>query len=665
MTKFIFSITLLFLTSNVFSQVEGDLSEARKKREKSNYIEAAKIYAEYLSKNPNNREATNEYADLLFFELKDYKSAEPFVKKVLAYKEDTVTYGYALAKCEYFLGNTEEALIIFKKVQPLVPNKKENDAIITDIKKSIASIEYYNANKSKLASKYLHVVNLGNHVNSSYADYVPVVDTKENFVMFTSRRKNEFNTKVDFEDDMFHEDMYMSKRKGHDFDTAVALPYEYAEVKDVGNSKSHESMVSLSPDGKILFIFKEGTLWKSELNNDKWSVPVKLEKSIISNDYVNHASVTEDGKTIYFTSEKKGGFGKLDIYYSIKKTDGSWTNSENIGNTINTSGNEQSPYISHDKKTLYFSSETLPGFGGYDIFKSTFDGKKWSKPENLGLPFNSVADDIFFAPKDDFSEGFLSTNRNGTIGDFDIYRFYFNNVTDFDKKDLIVIDNSDTSASFGKTNTVSLIQNLAKDPHTENLFYRVNDTLILTNASQVENLIKSGAVKKLDIEQVKQCDTCVYKSTNYYTILNPKIAEDTIPLVVNNNNANTNTTGTLAGEKTFVIYFDFNKVNVSTEAENELKAALTFINANPKHSIILTGHADTKGTETYNKKLSEKRAKAAAAYFKNNKVNKSRITKVDGKGESQPAVACPADPCDESINAKNRRVEIKLLEIEG
>ena len=91
----------------------------------------------------------------------------------------------------------------------------------------------------------------------------------------------------------------------------------------------------------------------------------------------------------------------------------------------------------------------------------------------------------------------------------------------------------------------------------------------------------------------------------------------------------------------------------------------TFINANPKHSIILTGHADTKGTESYNKKLSEKRAKAASAYFKNNKVNKSRITKVDGKGESQPAVACPADPCDESINAKNRRVEIKLLEIEG
>ncbi|MBK6833365.1 MAG: OmpA family protein [Bacteroidetes bacterium] len=665
MTKYIFSLLFLFAITNVFSQVGGDLATARKKRENSNYVEAAKIYAEYLSKNPNTREVTIEYADLLFFELKDYKKAQPYVKKVLSFKEDTVTYTYALAKCEYFLGNTETALTLFKNVQPLVPNKKDNEAIIDDIKRCIATINYYNTNKDKLVSKYLHVINLGDHVNSDYAEYVPVVDTKENFVMFTSRRRNEFNTKVDYEDDMYHEDMYMSKRQGHDFDTAIALPYEYAEVKNVGNSKAHESIVSLSPDGKTLYIFKEGTLWKSELHNGKWSVPSKLEKNIIADDYANHVTVTADGKTIYFTSEKKGGYGKLDIYYSSKKSDGSWASAENIGNTINTDGNEQSPYISHDGKTLYFSSETFIGYGGYDIFKSTFDGKKWSTPENLGLPFNSVADDIFFAPKDDFSEGFLSTNRNGTIGDFDIYRFYFNNVPDFDKKDLIVIDNSDTSANFGKTNVVSLMQNLAKDPHTENMFYRVNDTLILTNASQVENLIKSGAVKKLDIEQVKQCDTCVYKSTNYYTILNPKITEDTIPLVVNNNNTNTNTTGTSAGEKTFVIYFDFNKSNVSGEAENELKAALAFINANPKHSIILTGHADTRGAETYNQKLSEKRAKAAASYFKNNKIKKSRITKVDGKGETQPAVACPAEPCDESINAKNRRVEIKLVEIEG
>lgn len=664
MTKYIFSFTLLFSITNIFSQIGGDLAAARKKRENSNYVEAAKLYADYLNKNPNNREATTEYADLLFFELKDYKNALPFVKKVLSFKEDTVTYGYALAKCEHYLGNTETALTLFKAVQPLVPKEKDNETIINDIKKSISSIEYYNTNKNKPASKYLHVVNLGNHVNSSYAEYVPVVDTKENFIMFTSRRKNEFNNKVDFEDDMFHEDMYMSKRKGHDFDTAVALPYEYAEVKDVGNSKAHESMVSLSPDGKTLFIFKEGTLWKSELHNDKWSVPTKLEKNIVANDYANHVTVTEDGKTIYFTSEKKGGFGKLDIYYSTKKSDGSWTSAENIGSVINTNGNEQSPYISHDGKTLYFSSETLNGYGGYDIFKSTFDGKNWSTPENLGVPFNSIADDIFFAPKNDFSEGFLASNRNGTNGDYDIYRFYFNNIPDFDEKDLIVIDNSDTTADFGKTNIASLMQNLEKDPHTENIFYRINDTLTTSNSAQVENLIKTGIVKKLDIEQIKRCDTCVYKSTNYYTVANPKISIDTLPIVVNNNN--TNNTGTIAGEKTFVIYFDFNKSNVTNEAENELKAALAFINANPNHSIILTGHADTKGSESYNQKLSEKRARAAASYFKNNKIKKSRITKINGKGETQPAVECPSNPCnDENINAKNRRVEIKLIEIEG
>jgi tetratricopeptide (TPR) repeat protein len=114
MTKYIYSLLLLFTITNLFSQVSDDLSTARKKRENSNYVEAAKIYAEYITKNPNNREVTIEYTDLLFFELKDYKKAQPYVKKVLSFKEDTVTYSYALAKCEYFLGNTETALKLLK-----------------------------------------------------------------------------------------------------------------------------------------------------------------------------------------------------------------------------------------------------------------------------------------------------------------------------------------------------------------------------------------------------------------------------------------------------------------------------------------------------------------------------------------------------------------------
>src|SRR6202008_121302 len=127
----------------------------------------------------------------------------------------------------------------------------------------------------------------------------------------------------------------------------------------------------------------------------KWAPPVKIGKEIISKDYVNHISITEDGKTIYLAAEKPGGSGKLDIYRTEMQKDGSWSNVDNLGNAINTAGNEQSPFISRDGKELYYSSDGMDGYGGYDIFKTTYDGKKWSKPENLGIPYNSVGDDIF------------------------------------------------------------------------------------------------------------------------------------------------------------------------------------------------------------------------------------------------------------------------------
>ena len=658
-------LLLLFAVANFITAQTSDesLVSARRKRDKGNYIESAKIYKTYLDKNPTNREATREYAEMLFFELKNYNQAYPYIKKVISYKEDTLMFVYALAKIELYLGHHNQALSRFKSIQHLIPPEKDNDWMIEDIKHSIQSIEFYTKNKNSIISTYLHVVNLGNHVNSQYAEYVPVVDTKEKFIMFTSRRKNEFNPSRDYEDDMYHEDMYMSKRKGHHFDTAIALPYEYQEIKDVQNSKGHESLVSLSPDGSTLFIFKEGTLWKSILHNGKWTIPVKLEKEIIAKDYANHVTVTADGKNLFFTSEKKDGYGNLDIYKAIKKEDGTWTHAENLGNTINTNGNEQSPYISHDGKTLYFSSDAFPGFGGYDIFKSTFDGSKWSIPENIGLPFNSEADDIFFAPKEDFSEGFLSSNRNGTYGDFDIYRFYFTNTSDFNKQELTVVEATDNGSLPEKQNLKELMSTLTQDKHTENIFYRINDSVIVTNSDTVESLVKKGVVKKIDIEQIKKCDTCIYKATNYYTILNPIIKIDTS--IVANTDSAKNTVNTTSvddiGDKTFIIYFNFNEITTTGNAEKELKAALQFMRENQNRYITIIGHTDTRGSETYNQQLSEKRALGIADYFKNNKMGISKISAIEGRGEAEPMVTCPSEPCDESINAKNRRVEINFV----
>ncbi|MCD6067177.1 MAG: hypothetical protein K0S33_2003 [Bacteroidetes bacterium] len=646
----------------------NELTAARKKRDQGLFMEAATHYKNYLSQSPLANEVNEEFAEMLFFELRDYEQAYPYLKKVLTYEVDTIVYYYAVAKIEHYNENYDEALRMYTALVANVASNKETKWVIDDSKRGIECINYCKANKGKVSSPDLKVANLGDHVNSVYEEYVPVVDEKENFIMFTSRRRNQFNQFPDIEDDRYHEDMYMSKRHGHVFDTASVLPYEYTEIKDVQNTKENESLVSLSPDGKILFIYKEGTLWKSDYNAGKWAEPVRLEKQVISKDYANHVSMTDDGKTLYFSSEKKGSSGKLDIYKAEKKSDGTWTSAENIGTTINTSGNEQSPNISADGKTLYFSSDALPGFGGYDIYRSVFDGKSWSAPENLGMPFNSVADDVFFYPKRDNSEGFFSSNRKDGIGNFDIYRFYYLDQPDFGKQDLTVINNQDTTLSTVKQTTTKWIREQMNSGETAKMFFRVNDTLITSDYKKVEELVKSGVVKKMDIEQVKKCDTCVYKSTNYYSVINP-VAEKDEPLVSNTTANNTGTTAsttnttssTTAEEKNFNIYFDFNKSDITSVSAQQLDEIVSLLNSNEVYASVLIGYADQQGSETYNKRLSEKRAKAAAAYLKGKDISKKRIKKTEGAGELVLPVHCPDKACEDEQDAKSRKVEIRLI----
>ena len=677
---FILSLLLTLLGSVSYGQGENnELARARKKREQGLYLEATVHYKNYLNKSPSSNEVNTELAEMLFFEEKNYEEAYPYMKKVLTYEQDSISYYHALARIEHYFGNLELAGKMYNALLSIYVSS-ETKPIIEEAKIGLKEIEYYRANKDKRISS-LRVVNMGSHVNSAYPEYVPVVDEREDFIMFTSRRKNQFNQFPDVEDDMFHEDMYMAKRNGFEFDSAVALPSGYIEVADVGNSKAHESMVSISPDGKTLFMYKLGTLWQSTFVGGKWAAPVKVGKDIISKDYVNHASITKDGKTIYFTSEKKKANGNLDIYKTELKSDGTWTEAENLGAEINSMGNEQSPFISEDGKTLYFSSNGLEGFGGYDIFKATWDGKQWSKPENMGMPYNSISDDVFFYPKHDFTEGFFSSNRKGGIGSYDIYRFYFINVPSFDHENLVVINKKGLLEPSNTTSTIAWIKEEAAKSSTEKMFFRVNDTLVTDDTQKLEQMITSGKVKKLDIEEVKKCDTCVYKMSDYYTSVNPTTdntlaannanlannAVTTNTVVANNtsntsgnNNAGSNVSTTASGEKLIVLYFDFDSDKLTAESIQKLDEVASLMSSNTKYEAMITGRTDFMGVDVYNDWLSLLRARAAANYLKGKNIDKKRLTKVAGEGALKPIGSCKGLPCID-LNAKSRRVEIMLI----
>ncbi len=267
----------------------------------------------------------------------------------------------------------------------------------------------------------VYVQNMGAPVNTAATEYGPVISADERILVYTTFKQaapGQSGGKV-----VEYEDVMTSAKSGNNWGTPQSMGITPPVITGV---RSNIGSVGLSPDGQKLLIYmgtttNTGDIHACQLQGDKWGAPTKLGKEVNSQFEENSASFTPDEKVVYFSSNRPGGQGGMDIWRVEKQIDGVWGAPVNLGPSVNTKHDEQAPFIHPDKKTLFFTSNGPNSMGGYDIFKTILDKVQWSVPVNMGSPVNTPFNDKYFALSADGKKGYFSSDRPGGKGGFDIY----------------------------------------------------------------------------------------------------------------------------------------------------------------------------------------------------------------------------------------------------
>jgi peptidoglycan-associated lipoprotein len=491
-------------------------------------------------------------------------------------------------------------------------------------------------------------------INSPAAEYSPVFLNNE--LYFTSSRGTD---KIYEATGTPFTDIYKVASRGANVDLATVAPLP----SGINSANINDGCITFSPDAKTMVFAKgnsgkrKGTndvdLYISRFRNTIWSEPIMI--NINSPEAWDSApAFSPDGRTLYFASNRKGGYGGTDIYSAQMDTRGRFSRVKNLGPEINTPGNENFPYVAEDAK-LYFSSDEHPGYGGLDLFVVKRANGKTSI-ENLGQPVNSTGDDfsIFLFRPD---RGFFTSNRDGGKGDDDIYTFINEDpnlkVVNYYLQGITYTRDKENSLQLLPNTKVSMLDEkgeLMQD------FVTGNDGKFLFRIYENEDYNMVGETDGYLVK--RQPYTTKGKSIDPSTLkeLITNITLDTV-LVLDKVEIN----------KIFVldnIYYNFNKADIRDDAAKELDKLVQLLIDNPEIKIELGSHTDSIDDNSYNLQLSQRRAESAVRYIVQHGIAPDRLV-AKGYGEEKPiARNTNPDGTDNPVGRqKNRRTEFKILEV--
>ncbi len=591
--------------------------------------------------------------------LKHFEQAYALDKKVEA------DICYWLAWTYQFNVRWDEAIAKYNEYLVFLNLKAKNNATeIEDVNKKIS--ECQNGKLFSANPERVFVDNLGSAINTPYPEYGAAITADEETIMFTARRDNTMGGKKDEGDNKYFEDVYISTKLNGKWQPSKPLS------KNV-NTESHDAVAGLSLDGSKLFIYRDltkdgGDLYETTLFGTDWEPPIHLNKNINTKYHENTASLSYDGRQLYFVTNKDAGIGEGDIYVCELDAKGEWGPAKNIGADINTKYGEDGVYMHPDGKTMYFSSKGHNSMGGYDIFKSEFNNGKWGKPVNLGYPINGPDDDVFFVVAGSGSRGYFASAKQGGFGDQDLYRITFLGPEKqplLNTQDQLLAMVANPVSNLKTENVVevkvaklTILKGVVTDAKTTkpleaSIDLIDNDKNIIlatfkSNSSTGKYLVTLPSGKNYGIA-VKR-DGYLFHSENFNLPDNADFQEFNKDVALKK--IEIGSTIVLRN-----IFFDFDKATIRPESANELERLIKLLNDNPTLKIELGSHTDSKGSDDYNLKLSDNRSKSVVDYLIAKGINAGRLV-AKGYGETKPIDTNDTDDGRQN----NRRTEFKILE---
>jgi len=456
------------------------------------YLYYAEILADRLLEiTPQNPSYHYRKGFLMLKIRKDYEGAIPhFLQAITDINQNFDMYSHKetssspdayfhLATCYHLNEEIEKAEEYYGKFKEASRGKSEL-LPVTDLR-----LKQCEQAKIMMASPVnVYLKNIGPEINTNYPEYSPVVSLDGSALYFTSRRPWENGATENFRDmaiNQYPEDIYVSYL---DFDSTWTEPVKL----DFCKPRRNEASISMSSDERKIYLYEDttgnGDIFTTDFYHAKFQEIEQLDmKNVNSNDWETHCMMSHDKRRFFFVSDRSGGVGGRDIYVMERKNNGKWARPKNLGPGINTPNDEDSPFISVDNRTLYYSSNGEKSIGGFDIFKSEMqEDSIWVEGNNLGYPFNSTNDDIFYTTTVDGRRGYMTSYRKDGKGEKDIYEIYndYLGVRDVAVlKGLIkTVDNKPIPEDFAIN--VKLVCVDCDEPESRQVFPRLRDGVFMT-----------------------------------------------------------------------------------------------------------------------------------------------------------------------------------------